>query len=69
VKGLLVAAVAAALTLAAPASAATKPRYVLALGDSFSAGVQPGPGQRKSYSYFKESYTNRTSTRRPTGRS
>lgn len=57
-KRLLVAAVAAALILAAPASAATKPRYAVALGDSFSAGVQPGPGQRTSYSYPKESYTN-----------
>jgi hypothetical protein len=47
-KRLLVAAVAAALTLAAPASAATKPRYAVALGGSFSAGVQPGPGQRRS---------------------
>jgi hypothetical protein len=57
-KRVLGAALAAALTLAAPAGAATKPRYVVAPGDSFSAGVQPGPGQRKSYSYPKESYAN-----------
>jgi hypothetical protein len=62
-KRLLVAAVAAALALAAPAGAATKPRYVVALGDSFSAGVQPGPGQRKSYSYPKESYANQILSR------
>jgi lysophospholipase L1-like esterase len=52
----LLAALAALLLIAAPASAASKAKYVVSLGDSFSAGVQPGPGQSKSYSYPKVSY-------------
>jgi hypothetical protein len=62
-KRLLPLALAASLVLAAPATAATKPKFAVALGDSFSAGVQPGPNQRRSYSYPKESYTNQMLSR------
>ena len=45
--------------LAVPASAAAaKPRYVVSLGDSFSAGVQPGPGVSESFSFPRVSYAN-----------
>jgi len=54
---------AAALIVAAPAAAASsssssKTKYVVSLGDSFSAGVQPGPGVSRSFSYPKVSYAN-----------
>jgi lysophospholipase L1-like esterase len=56
-KRLLAIAVAALLVLAAPASAAPKVKYAVAIGDSFSAGVQPGVGMKDSFSYPKVSYT------------
>jgi len=54
---------AAALIVVAPAAAASsssssKTKYVVSLGDSFSAGVQPGPGVSRSFSYPKVSYAN-----------
>ncbi len=50
-------ALAACLMTAAPASAAPKVKYAVAVGDSFSAGVQPGAGMKDSFSYPKVSYT------------
>ena len=55
---------AAALIVAAPAAAASsKTKYVVSLGDSFSAGVQPGPGVSQSFSYPKVSYANQMLSR------
>ena len=56
-------ALAACLLVAAPAGAATstaapKVKYAISLGDSFSAGVQPGKGVKESFSYPKVSYAN-----------
>lgn len=51
-------ALVACLLLAAPAAAksAPKTKYAIALGDSFSAGVQPGPGVKENFSDPKVSY-------------
>jgi lysophospholipase L1-like esterase len=56
-RRLLLLTLAALLILAAPAAAAPKFKYAVALGDSFSAGVQPGVGMKDSFSYPKVSYT------------
>jgi lysophospholipase L1-like esterase len=56
-KRLIALTIAACLLLAVPASAAPKFKYAVALGDSFSAGVQPGVGMKDSFSYPKVSYT------------
>jgi lysophospholipase L1-like esterase len=58
-RRLAVLTLAALLVLAAPAAAAkTKTKYVVSLGDSFSAGVQPGPRASTSFSFPKVSYAN-----------
>jgi lysophospholipase L1-like esterase len=58
-RRLAILTLAALLVLAAPAAAAkTKTKFVVSLGDSFSAGVQPGPGVGESFSFPKVSYAN-----------
>jgi lysophospholipase L1-like esterase len=53
----------AAAPVAASAAAAPKVKYTLSLGDSFSAGVQPGQGVKQSFSYPKVSYANQMLSR------
>jgi lysophospholipase L1-like esterase len=56
-KRLALLTLAVGLLVAAPAGAAKTPTsYVVSLGDSFSAGVQPGPNTSMSFSYPKVSY-------------